>query len=86
MDAFNLSTLEAEVVGSLSSRPAWSIEFQDSQGYPEKPCLGKTKQILLPIPPLPPQKKEEKRSNLNILGVTEESGGSGSENEAFRRK
>ena len=39
--AFNPSTLEAEAEagGFLSSRPAWSTEFQDSQGYTEKPCL-----------------------------------------------
>jgi hypothetical protein len=44
--AFNLSTqeAEAEVGGSLSSRPAWST---DSQGCTEKPHLrkqNKTKQ------------------------------------------
>jgi hypothetical protein len=43
--AFNPSTREAEAGGFLSSRPAWSThEFQDSQGYTEKPCLEKTKQ------------------------------------------
>jgi hypothetical protein len=32
----------AEAGGFLSSRPAWSqSEFQDSQGYREKPCLKK---------------------------------------------
>jgi hypothetical protein len=36
---FNPSTQEAEADGFLSSRPA---EFQDSQGYTEKPCLKKT--------------------------------------------
>jgi hypothetical protein len=41
---FNPSTWEAETGGFLSSRPAWSTEFQDSQGYTEKPCLKKTKQ------------------------------------------
>jgi hypothetical protein len=40
--AFNPSTREAEAGGFLSSRPAWSTEFQDSQGYTEKPCLKKT--------------------------------------------
>jgi hypothetical protein len=40
--AFNPSTWEAEAGGFLSSRPAWSTsEFQDSQGYTEKPCLEK---------------------------------------------
>ena len=43
-NAFNPSTQEAEAGGFLSSRPAWSTEFQDSQGYTEKPCLEKTKQ------------------------------------------
>jgi hypothetical protein len=38
---FNPSTREAGRF--LSSRPAWSkSEFQDSQGYTEKPCLEKT--------------------------------------------
>jgi hypothetical protein len=32
---FNPSTWEAEAGGFLSSRPAWSTEFQDSQGYRE---------------------------------------------------
>jgi hypothetical protein len=41
--AFNPSTREAEAGRFLSSRPAWSIEFQDSQGYTEKPCLEKQK-------------------------------------------
>jgi hypothetical protein len=45
MHAFNVSTWEAEAGGFLSLRPAWSIdEFQDSQGYTEKPCLEKAKQ------------------------------------------
>ena len=43
--AFNPSTWEAEADGSLSLRPAWSTEFQVSQGYTEKSCLvNKTKQ------------------------------------------
>jgi hypothetical protein len=42
--AFSPSTREAEAGGFLSSRPAWSTsEFQDSQGYTEKPCLKKKK-------------------------------------------
>jgi hypothetical protein len=42
--AFNPSTLEAEAGGFLSSRPAClQSEFQDSQGYTEKPCLEKSK-------------------------------------------
>jgi hypothetical protein len=41
--AFNPSPWEAEAGGSLSSRPTWlQSEFQDSQGYTEKPCLRKT--------------------------------------------
>jgi hypothetical protein len=39
---FNPSTWEAEAGGFLSSRPAClQSEFQDSQGYTEKPCLLK---------------------------------------------
>jgi hypothetical protein len=40
---FNPSTREAEAGGFLSSRPACSTEFQDSQGYTEKPFLKKNK-------------------------------------------
>jgi hypothetical protein len=39
--ACNPSTWEAEAGRFLSSRPAWSTEFQDSQGYTEKPYLEK---------------------------------------------
>jgi hypothetical protein len=42
--AFNPSTWEAEAGRFLSSRPAWSTEFQDSQGYTEKRCLKKPNQ------------------------------------------
>lgn len=38
---FNASAEKAEAGGSLSSRSAVSIEFQNSQGYPEKLCLEK---------------------------------------------
>jgi hypothetical protein len=41
--AFNPSAWKAEAGGFLSSRSAWSTEFQDSQGYKEKPCLEKPK-------------------------------------------
>ena len=44
--AFNPSTWEeAETGESMSSRLAWSTaqEFQDSQGYIERPCLEKPK-------------------------------------------
>jgi hypothetical protein len=41
--AFNPSTWEAEAGRFLSLRPTWSTEFQDSQGYTEKPCLKKKK-------------------------------------------
>jgi hypothetical protein len=43
--ASNPSTWEAEVDRFLNLRPAWSTqrEFQDSQGYTEKPCPGKPK-------------------------------------------
>jgi hypothetical protein len=39
----NPSTREAEAGRFLGSRPTWSTEFQDNQGYSEKPCLEKTK-------------------------------------------
>jgi hypothetical protein len=43
--AFNPSTWEAEAGGFLSARPAWSTnEFQDSQGYTERPCLKQQQQ------------------------------------------
>ena len=38
--AFNPSTREAEAGGFLSWRPGLQSEFQDSQGYTEKPCWG----------------------------------------------
>jgi hypothetical protein len=48
---FNPSTQEAEAGGFLSSRqPGLQSEFQDSQGYTEKPCLKK-----------PKKKKKEKK-------------------------
>ena len=41
--AFNPSTLEAEEDGSLrvQGQPGLQSEFQNSQGYTEKPCLKK---------------------------------------------
>jgi hypothetical protein len=43
--AFNPSTWEAEAGGFLSLRPdGLQSEFQDSQGYTEKPCLKNKKQ------------------------------------------
>jgi hypothetical protein len=51
--AFNPSTWEAEAGRFLSSKPAWSTEFQDSQGYTEKPCLEKQK-----------KKKKKKKKDL----------------------
>ena len=39
---FNTTTWEAEAGGFLSSgQPALQCEFQDSQGYTDKPCLEK---------------------------------------------
>ena len=54
--AFNPNTWEAEAGRFLSSRPAWSTEFQDSQDYTEKPCLEK-KQI---------QKTKKRKIKKNI--------------------
>jgi hypothetical protein len=51
--AFNPSTREAEAGGFLSSRPAWSTEFQDSHVYAEKFCLKKQK------------KKKKKENQIN---------------------
>ena len=49
--AFNPSTWQAEAGGFLSSsQPGLQSEFQDSQGYTEKPCLKK-----------PKEKKKEKK-------------------------
>jgi hypothetical protein len=42
------STFKHEAGGSLSSRLAWSTEFQASQGYTERPCFkkkAKSKQV-----------------------------------------
>jgi hypothetical protein len=52
--AFNPSTQEAEAGGFLS-QPGLQSEFQDSQGYTEKPCLKKTNK----------QKKQKKRKEKN---------------------
>ena len=44
-DAFNPSTREAEAGGFLiRCQAGLQSEFQDSQGYIEKPCLEKQKQ------------------------------------------
>jgi hypothetical protein len=53
---FNPSTPETEAGRFLSSRPAWAIqsEFQDSQGYTEKPCLEK------------PKKQKQKQKNKTL--------------------
>jgi hypothetical protein len=40
--AFDPSTREAEA-GGFQSQPGLQSEFQNSQGYTEKPCLGKKK-------------------------------------------
>jgi hypothetical protein len=60
--AFNPSTREAEAGGFLSSRPAPDLqsEFQDNQGYTEKPCLGV-------------KKKKEKRKSYTVTPVSENS-------------
>jgi hypothetical protein len=42
--AFDPSTWEAEAGRFLSSSPGLQSEFQESQGYTEKPCLVKTTQ------------------------------------------
>jgi hypothetical protein len=51
--AFNPSTWEAEAGGFLSS--VLQSEFQDSQGYTEKPCLEKTK------------KKTKKKKSFSVV-------------------
>jgi hypothetical protein len=42
-DTFNLGTWDVEASRSPNWRPAWSSEFQDSQGYAEKTYLKKQK-------------------------------------------
>ena len=42
----------------LSSRPAWSTEFQDSQGYSEKPSLKEKR------------KKKKKKNKMDKLGMS----------------
>ena len=51
--AFNPSTREVEAGGFLSSRPAWSTEFQDSQGYNRETLSLKNK------------KKKKKKNHQN---------------------
>jgi hypothetical protein len=60
--AFYPSTREAEAGGFLSSvggQPGLQSEFQDSQSYTEKPCLGKKKQKQK-------QTNKKKRNRANI--------------------
>jgi hypothetical protein len=58
--AFNPSTQEAEAGGFLSSRLAGlQSEFQDSQGYTEKPCLEKNKKQKQTNKQPPPKKKQK---------------------------
>jgi hypothetical protein len=47
----------------MSSRTAWSTEFQDSQGYTEKPCVEK------------PKKKKKKKKKKKRVKEREESPG-----------
>jgi hypothetical protein len=62
---FNPSTWEAKSGRFLSSRPAWlQSEFQDSQGYTEKPCLEKTK--------TKPKKKKKERKKERKKGEEKE--------------
>jgi hypothetical protein len=53
---YNPSTREAEAGGflSLQGQPGLQSEFQDSQGYTEKPCLE-----------TPPPKKKGKKKNIS---------------------
>jgi hypothetical protein len=52
--AFNPSTWEAEAGDFwVQGQPGLQSEFQDSQGYTEKPCLEK------------PQKKEKENKNVS---------------------
>jgi len=54
----NFSTQEVEAGRSLSSRPAWSTEFQNSQNYRETLFLH---------PPKPKQTKERKQAQKDIF-------------------
>jgi hypothetical protein len=77
--AFNPSTREAEAGGFLSSRPAPGLqsEFQDSQGYTEKPCLEKPKKKKQKQKQKQKQKTKTKKTlkkNNNKEGLGEHSG------------
>jgi hypothetical protein len=63
--AFNPSTWEAEAGGFLSSRTAWFTEFQDSQGYTEKPCLEKQKQKTTTTTTKTKNQKKDAKENQN---------------------
>ena len=67
--AFNPSTREAEAGRFLSWRPAWSTEFQDSQGYTEKPCLKKSKKITKSSGKVVYSKNSENRKDLRVGGT-----------------
>jgi hypothetical protein len=60
--AFNLSTWEAEAVDfRIRGQPGLQSEFQESQGYTEKPCLE-----LSPSSPPPQLKKDIEAQELSI--------------------
>jgi hypothetical protein len=63
---FNPSTWEAEA-GKFPGQPGLQSEFQDSQGYTEKPCLKKPKTKTNNRPP--PKKKKKPTHVLRKLGV-----------------
>jgi hypothetical protein len=76
--AFNSSTWEAEVGGFLSLRPAWlQSEFQDSQGYTEKPCLKKKKKK---------KKRKEKKRKKKKRKIKKEKKKEGKEKEERRKR
>jgi hypothetical protein len=65
--AFNPSIWEAEAGGFLSSRPAWSTEFQDSQGYTEKPCLNNKNKTQTNQTTTTKKKKKKQTQNHAVL-------------------
>ena len=65
--AFNSSTQEAEAGGFLSlGQPGLQSEFQDSQGYTDKPCLEKQK---TKNKKKQQQKKTKQKSHNGILHI-----------------
>jgi hypothetical protein len=70
---FNPSTFEAEAGGFLIGQPGLQSEFQDSQGYTEKPCLKEKKLVcysIIPATEMGAYSRERKDSSVDFKQIT----------------